>query len=207
MTSAVVSAGFAAVVAGAAMPDVSESSNLALADADASVTAADSATRFRADDRASRTDGRDATATAATQVAADLFVLPLPECTVTSKFGPHWGSEHPGVDLAARNGTPYAAIAAGKVILARANGGYGLNVIIDHGGGVVSVYAHSSKLLVQEGQTVEAGQAIGLVGDSGYSFGPQLHLEIRVDGKQVDPMPWLTGKGADLVDRADAPTR
>ena len=212
MTSAFVGAGVVALVTGTVMPDMHDPRDLNLVDANA--VASDNADRSKAvgDDRASRNDTRSTNATGVADIPPpDIYVLPLKEYTLTSKFGARdldskSDGQRLGLDMAAPNGTPYYAIAAGKVILARANGGYGYCVMIDHGGGVVSVYGHSSDLAVKEGQVVQAGQKIGAVGDSGYSFGPSLRFEIRVDDKQVDPMEYLQGKGASIP--ADpAPTK
>jgi murein DD-endopeptidase MepM/ murein hydrolase activator NlpD len=190
-----------ALVTGTVMPDMPEpDTNLALVDASAAAQAAE---RTQAADRASRADGRGAGLTAE-QAAPDVYVLPLRNYTLTSKFGPRWGRLHAGIDLAAPGGTPYHAIARGKVILARPNGGYGNCIMLDHGGGIVSVYGHSSAILVKEGQTVEAGEIIGKVGNTGYSFGDHLHLEVRVNGVQQDPIPYLKGKGADVPSKTDA---
>lgn len=202
MTTAFVGAGVVALITGTVLPDTPDQGNLALVDANA---LSDAAQRADAADRASRSEARDG-ADAAEQVAPDVYVLPLRKYELTSEFGSRPtldGKDHPGVDLAAPAGTQYYAIARGTVILARHNGGYGMSVMIDHGGGIVSVYGHSSKLLVKEGQTVEAGQTLGLVGNTGYAFGAHLHLEIRLDNEQVDPMPWLRAKGAEVVGSTD----
>lgn len=194
MTSAFVGAGVVALVTGTVMPDMHEPRDLNLVDANA--VASDAAERSKAvgDDRASRNDVRTNSADAAIP-APDIYVLPLNEYTLTSKFGAGT-QQKTGIDLAAPSGTPYYAVAAGKVILARSSGGYGYCVMVDHGGGVITVYGHSEGLAVSEGQTVEAGQKIGTVGDTGYAFGSNLHFEVRVDGQQVDPLEYLKGKGA-----------
>ncbi len=116
---------------------------------------------------------------------------------ITSPFGPRrhpiFGStaSHPGLDMAARTGDPIAAVADGVVISARWMNGYGNVVIISHGGGFSTVYAHQSKLLVKVGEQVSGGQTIGLVGSTGWSTGPHLHFEIRINGDPVDPLPYL----------------
>jgi murein DD-endopeptidase MepM/ murein hydrolase activator NlpD len=203
MTTAFVGAGVVALVTGTMMPDMPEpDNNLALVDATAAAQAAERAQG----DRASRSDGRGGGLTAE-QAAPDIYVLPLRDYTLTSKFGQRWGRRHEGIDLAAPGGTPYHAIARGKVILARPNGGYGNCIMIDHGGGIVSVYGHSSAILVKEGQIVEAGEVIGRVGNTGYSFGDHLHLEVRVNGVQQDPIPYLKGKGADVPGKTDPLTQ
>jgi murein DD-endopeptidase MepM/ murein hydrolase activator NlpD len=211
MTTAFVGAGVAALVTGTVLPKTTDPANLALVDN----TANDVAERAQTSaERASRTDARSAGDTVELQ-APDIFVLPLKEYTLTSKFGPRWGRLHAGIDMRADEGTPYYAVARGRVMLARYNGGYGNCIMIDHGGGIVSLYGHSSKLLVKEGQMVEAGQAIGLVGNTGYSFGSHLHLEIRLRGaggqaarwEQTDPIPWLKSRGADIPGKTDVLTQ
>jgi len=109
-----------------------------------------------------------------------------------------WGRLHAGVDLAAPEGTPYKAVHAGTVKLAKWFGGYGNAIIIDHGDGVETIYGHSSKLLVKVGQKVNAGDVIGLVGNTGHSFGSHVHLEVHVDGTPRDPIPWLRAHGVDI---------
>lgn len=202
MTTAFVGAGMVALVTGAMLPESAEpDNNLALVDATA---AAEAAERTQAVERASRDDAARTAGATAEQVAPDLYVLPLREYTLTSKFGQRWGKLHAGIDLGAPEGTAYHAVARGKVVLARANGGYGNCIMIDHGDGIVSVYGHSQKILVKEGQMVEAGDVIGKVGNTGYSFGAHLHLEIRIADKQQDPIPYLKGKGADVPGKTDA---
>lgn len=96
---------------------------------------------------------------------------------------------HTGVDIAGGgcNGKNVVAAADGTVITAGWISGYGYTVVIDHGGGVVTLYAHSQKLLVKKGDKVKRGQAIMLVGSTGYATGPHLHFEVRVNGKYVNP--------------------
>ncbi len=112
---------------------------------------------------------------------------------ITSGFGPR---RHPifrvvrmhnGVDIAAPWGTPVRAAAPGTVLFAGWFGGYGKLVVLDHGG-VTTLYGHLSSIEVAAGQKVRAGQVIGRVGSTGYSTGPHLHFEIRVDGRPVDPL-------------------
>ncbi len=97
---------------------------------------------------------------------------------------------HSGIDYAANRGTPIKAAEDGTVILAGVNGGYGNCVIIDHGGGVSTLYGHADKLLVKTGQDVIKGQTIALVGSTGLSTGPHLHFEVRVNGETQDPLKW-----------------
>lgn len=122
---------------------------------------------------------------------------PLPNYySVTSYFGNRLHpvlkvyKMHTGVDIAGAgcNGKNVVAAADGKVITAGWISGYGYTVMIDHGGGIVTLYAHSQKLLVKVGDQVKAGQAIMLVGSTGYATGPHLHFEVRVNGKYVNPL-------------------
>ena len=98
---------------------------------------------------------------------------------------------HNGVDMNAAQGSKIIAAENGVVILSGVKGGYGNTVMIDHGGGMVTLYAHQSKLGVSVGQKVTAGQTIGYVGSTGVSTGPHLHFEVRIDGAPVDPMKYL----------------
>jgi len=95
---------------------------------------------------------------------------------------------HTGVDISASTGTPIHAAGSGIVIGASYMGGYGNTVIIDHGAGIATLYAHCSKIYVQPGQRVKRGEQIAAVGSTGYSTGPHLHWEIRVNGKPVNPL-------------------
>lgn len=94
---------------------------------------------------------------------------------------------HTGIDLAAGYGVTIKATASGVVIFSGWNGGYGNTVIIDHGGGLTSLYGHCSALYVSRGQQVSKGQSIAAVGSTGYSTGPHLHFEIRQNGEPIDP--------------------
>lgn len=112
--------------------------------------------------------------------------------TLTSRFGPRWGRMHEGLDYAAAMGTPIPAQAGGKVTQSRYHPTYG-NFVEVTSGGVKYRYAHNSKNLVSVGDSVRAGQIIGLVGSTGRSTGPHVHFEIRTGGRAVDP---LTFSGA-----------
>jgi murein DD-endopeptidase MepM/ murein hydrolase activator NlpD len=101
------------------------------------------------------------------------------------------GHFHSGVDLAAPAGTPVHAAAAGTARVALSPAGYGLHVVVDHGGGVTTLYGHLGSTGLRGGETVAAGAEVGLVGSSGLSTGPHLHFEVRRDGRPVDPLPWL----------------
>lgn len=110
---------------------------------------------------------------------------------ISSSFGPRWGRMHQGIDIAVVTGTPVRAAASGRVSFAGENGGYGLLVIIDHGNGVETRYAHNSQLLVKVGDRVQRGQVIARSGNTGNSTGPHLHFEIRQYGQAVDPLLYL----------------
>lgn len=120
-------------------------------------------------------------------------INPVADAYLTSGFGrrqhPLLGSwrEHSGVDLAARMGTPIVATSDGIVERASWQGGYGLFIALEHGGGIQTRYGHMSRLNVSEGQKVLRGEVIGYVGSTGRSTGPHLHYEIRVNGQAVDP--------------------
>jgi murein DD-endopeptidase MepM/ murein hydrolase activator NlpD len=109
---------------------------------------------------------------------------------VVSPFGMRWGRLHAGIDIAAGYGTPIHASASGTVIFAGWMGGYGNFVIVDHGGGLSTAYAHQSSVAVGGG-SVSQGQVIGYVGCTGHCFGPHLHFEVRINGSAVDPMGYL----------------
>ena len=102
-----------------------------------------------------------------------------------------WGRLHAGLDTAAPTGTPIYACWGGRVAVAGWQGGYGNAVVIDHGGGQATLYAHQSVIAVSVGQAVNAGQLIGYVGSTGNSTGPHLHFEVRVNGTPVDPAPYF----------------
>jgi murein DD-endopeptidase MepM/ murein hydrolase activator NlpD len=95
---------------------------------------------------------------------------------------------HSGIDIGAPYGAPIYAAEAGKVILASYYDGYGNCIIIDHGDGVSTLYAHCSSIIVKVGQYVSKGQIIGYVGSTGNSTGPHLHFEVRINGNPVNPL-------------------
>lgn len=114
--------------------------------------------------------------------------------TISSRYGVSSRirkSNHTGLDIATKSGTPIKVIASGKVTCASYQGAYGNLVKISHGNGVETWYAHTSKMYVSVGQKVEAGQTIAAVGSTGNSTGSHLHLEIRVNGQHVNPQNYL----------------
>lgn len=124
---------------------------------------------------------------------------PVPGYTrISSKYGmrthPITGvyKLHTGVDISAPMGANFIAANDGIVTKAGYNSAYGNMVIIDHGGGVSTLYAHGSEILVQVGQVVKRGDAVLKVGSTGYSTGPHAHFEVRLNGVVTDPMPYIT---------------
>ncbi|MET9206660.1 peptidoglycan DD-metalloendopeptidase family protein [Streptomyces bacillaris] len=116
--------------------------------------------------------------------------------TPFGKAGLMWSSgRHTGLDFPAAVGTAVKAVADGKVAMAKSGGPYGNHVMLNHGGGLTSLYAHLNSILTSVGDSVKRGQKIGTVGSTGNSSGPHLHLEARVNGRAVDPMTYLSGGG------------
>ncbi len=162
-------------------------------------------TQDRRDERASR-DRRPApvpTTVPEPVVAAPAPPPPPPQFVrpgtgrLTSGYGSRWGRLHAGIDLAAGTGAPISAVAAGTVVSAEHEGGYGRVVRVQHDPSTVTLYAHMSELLVTTGQRVGAGTWLGLEGSSGHSTGPHLHFEVRVGDVPIDPAPWLRARGVD----------
>ncbi|WKW11269.1 M23 family metallopeptidase [Pseudogemmatithrix spongiicola] len=110
-----------------------------------------------------------------------------------SRFHPilHENRPHEGIDVTAPTGTPIVAPAAGKVVRAGMEGGFGLVVEIDHGNGILTKFAHCSRIAVRVGQQVTRNQLIAAVGSTGLSTAPHLHYEIHVNGKPVDPLTYV----------------
>ncbi len=114
--------------------------------------------------------------------------------TITSRYGASSRirhSNHTGLDIAAPLGTPIKVVASGIVISANYHSSYGNIIKVDHGNGLETWYAHTSKMYVEEGQQVKAGEVIAAVGSTGNSTGPHLHLEIRLNGEHIDPQKYL----------------
>ena len=118
------------------------------------------------------------------------FIWPV-HGVVTSVFGWRWGRMHEGIDIAVASGTPVVSAAAGTVIIAGWSGGYGNLVVVDHGGGLSTAYAHNSSFASSEGQAVSAGEVVSYSGNTGNSSGPHVHFEVRVNGSAVDPLGYL----------------
>mgnify|MGYP005759083917 CR=1 FL=1 len=134
-----------------------------------------------------------------TQYIGGELAWPVPGYTkITSKYGmrvhPITGQYklHTGVDIGAPTGANFIAANDGIVVKSEYNTAYGRMVIIDHGGGISTLYAHGSEFLVEVGQTVKRGDAVLKVGSSGYSTGPHAHFEVRINGVVTDPMPYIT---------------
>lgn len=118
------------------------------------------------------------------------FIWPL-NGPVTSGYGPRWGRMHTGIDVDGYSGQPIVAAKGGAVILASSYSGYGNAVIVDHGGGISTLYAHMSGFAVRAGESVSQGEVVGYVGCTGSCTGDHLHFEVRVNGSPVDPMSYL----------------
>lgn len=126
------------------------------------------------------------------------FIRPVSSSNITSSYGPRVHpvtgeyKVHTGVDFAAATGTPFVASKDGVVTTAEYHPAYGNMVIIDHGNGVSTLYAHASQLKVSAGQSVKQGQVVSLVGSTGYSTGPHAHFEVRINGQHVNPMNYIS---------------
>ena len=132
------------------------------------------------------------------KLAVNEMCMPIRSTNVTSEFGyrtnPITGNYamHSGIDIGANTGDKIYAALGGTVVKAKESYDYGKFITIDHGDGLVTIYAHCSKLLVEVGERVEKGQVIALAGSTGWSTGPHLHFEIRVNGIRIDPQYYLT---------------
>jgi murein DD-endopeptidase MepM/ murein hydrolase activator NlpD len=121
------------------------------------------------------------------------FVWPIKQNprSISSPFGERGRGMHDGIDIPSRRGTKVYAAASGRVIYCKRMKGYGRTVILDHGGGVHTIYAHNSKNIVRVGDRVTPKSVLGLVGASGRATGNHLHFEIRIHGEAYDPVPFL----------------
>jgi murein DD-endopeptidase MepM/ murein hydrolase activator NlpD len=113
--------------------------------------------------------------------------LPVDYDYVSSVYGPRRGRLHQGIDLAAKNGSPIYAASPGRITHSGWESGYGQSVVIDHGNGLKTRYAHCSKLLLKAGLQVQKGQLIARVGSTGHSTGPHLHFEVLLNGVRKNP--------------------
>jgi murein DD-endopeptidase MepM/ murein hydrolase activator NlpD len=146
---------------------------------------------------ASFTEAADSLASHRERLAATPSILPtsgwLSSAFASMRRHPilHVSRPHEGLDISAPKGTPIEAPGAGMVTEAGWESGYGQTLTVDHGYGIVTRYAHASKLLVRRGQRVKRGDRIALVGNSGLATGPHLHYEVRVNGRAVDPLRYV----------------
>lgn len=136
-----------------------------------------------------------------------VMAWPVPGYTViTSQYGmrthPITGvyKLHTGVDLRAPIGANFIAANSGVVVKVSESGAYGKMVMIDHGGGVSTLYAHGSEILVQLGQTVNKGDTVLKVGNTGYSTGAHAHFEVRINGSPVNPIPYITNTNIETME-------
>jgi murein DD-endopeptidase MepM/ murein hydrolase activator NlpD len=165
----------------------------------ASITEAEAQARLEevAASRAARAEAE----AAAREAARPKAVLPVSGARLTSTFAARWGTFHYGIDLAAPMRMPEYAAMDGVVLRAGAASGFGLAVYILHENGDVTVYGHMDSISVEVGEYVEAGQEIAKLGNRGQSTGPHLHFEVHqggIDGKRIDPLPWLAARGVEI---------
>jgi murein DD-endopeptidase MepM/ murein hydrolase activator NlpD len=154
--------------------------------------------RVRAARDAKRKALAKAKAKAKAEREAKRWVRPIRTWQVTSGFGWRWGKTHDGLDLGASTGTPLYAMSKGVVIGSFYDSSFGNKVEIKYWDGSISWYGHMSKRSVSEGDTVRPGELVGLVGNTGHSFGSHLHLEIQeseASDSPINPVPWLKRHG------------
>ena len=129
-----------------------------------------------------------------TVVSGSGLIWPL-SGKISSHYGLRWGRMHEGIDIPAPRGTPIRAAANGLIVASSSNlkgyGGYGKVIIIDHGKGIRTLYAHNSKNRVKSGSCIRSGEVIGEVGSTGRSTGNHLHFEVRKNGRPVNPLNYL----------------
>lgn len=143
--------------------------------------------------RAVEVSSRSATSSRGASIPATgaSFMRPVTGGTITSPYGRRNSGFHTGLDIASSTGTPIYASASGTVKFAGTQGGYGKLVIIDHGNGYQTYYAHCSALYVSAGQTVKQGENISAMGSTGNSTGPHVHFEIRYNGNTLNPQNYI----------------
>ena len=153
--------------------------------------------RTEAKQRAARDAQRKAAARAKAEREGKRWVRAIRTGSITSGFGWRWGKTHDGLDIGAPTGTPLYAMSKGTVILSADVFSFGNKVEIRYWDGTVSWYGHMSRRDVRTGDTVMPGEQVGLVGNTGHSFGSHLHIEIHPNGGDypIDPYPWLKNKG------------
>jgi murein DD-endopeptidase MepM/ murein hydrolase activator NlpD len=127
------------------------------------------------------------------------WVLPM-QAPISSCFGPRWGTMHQGIDFAGNANTPIHAVGAGEIIAAGwVYSGYGISVVVDHGNGFLTHYAHMNDTAVSVGDWVGPGDILGYEGSTGDSTGPHLHFEVHAGmWNQVDPAPWMRDHGVPI---------
>ncbi|HWS31883.1 MAG TPA: M23 family metallopeptidase [Actinoplanes sp.] len=200
VTSAFVGAGVVALGVSANLPDNKTIDPQALQGLNHGSSVATEALENRSgENAASRGEDRGTdTELSAEQAEQNVYLLPLDDYEFTSGYGVRFGQLHAGIDLAAPDGTPYKAVHGGTVVQASYSGGYGNSVTIRQDDGTEIIYAHSRRVLVKKGDVVKAGQVIGEVGNTGYSYGYHLHLEVHAKGSPVDPITFLYDRGVDI---------
>ncbi len=158
--------------------------------------------RVEAQARAARTAQREAAAKAKAKAEAEKqakkWVRPIHVWNITSGFGWRWGKQHDGLDLGAPTGTPLYAMSKGTVLKAGWEDSFGYKVEILYWDGSVSWFGHMSRIDVSRGEEVLPGKQVGLVGNTGHSFGSHLHLEFQkapTGDNPLDPVPWLKNHG------------
>lgn len=119
------------------------------------------------------------------------FIIPLKRPRISSYYGARWGTVHKGIDFACSTGTNILASASGTVVEATYRWDFGYTIVINHGNGIKTRYAHMSKLLAENGDYVNQGDVIGLSGNTGDSTGPHLHFEFIKNGDRIDPYPYI----------------
>lgn len=166
-------------------------------------SAALAAERDQAADQPNRSIREPETPAQATEAAPEAkkadWVLPM-QAPISSCFGPRWGTLHQGIDFAGDENTPIHAVGAGEVFAAGwVYSGYGISVVVDHGNGTFTHYAHMNKTAVSVGDHVNPDDVLGYEGSTGDSTGPHLHFEVH-EGmwNQIDPAPWMRDHGVPI---------